>query len=161
MDMSPCGHDSSCICFTSSLVAFLMFGRFFSICVCFLRVSHIDPDVMASVACLAEVKKKDLEGAANRTVALSSCFDVVGVIGFCCRRNSGPLNHIDACSCSTLRGRVPISAGFSVVGIYCHCEGDEILRIVLMREVMYLLLASLVLLIHAKTSRLSVKYFVG
>ena len=54
-----------------------------------------------------------------------------------------------------------MSAGFSAVGIYCHCGAEEILRIVWMREVMYLLVASLVLLIQAKTSRLSVKYFVG
>ena len=82
---------------------------------------------------------------------------VDGGFGSSSRRKAGPDSQQEACNSDTDTGRVPMSAGLSLVGMYCHCSGLDIFLMVLMRFTMYRFGASLVesFFTQASTSWLS------
>ena len=59
-----------------------------------------------------------------------SCFTVwQGGSGLSRVRNNGPTSHLDSFKSFKEMGRVPMSAGFSAVGMYLHWLGAESFRI--------------------------------
>ena len=72
-------------------------------------------------------------------------------------RKVGPVNHGESCSAFIDFGRVPMSAGFLSVGMYCHVVGSEILSISRTRVAQNFFKGCEGSWIHVNTTLLSVK----
>ena len=78
------------------------------------------------------------------------------ISGFACRK-VGPVSHGESRSAFIDFGRVPMSAGFLSVGIYCHVVGSEILSISRTRVAQNFFKGCEGSWIHVRTTLLSVK----
>ena len=122
----PLGQASRCISFCKEIEASSWLGILCCWIVASSSCSHILPEVMCSVAWRIWMWKYEEGWASYR----GSCIDVnsvelsvggvAGGVGSSNRRKACPDSQLEACNSDTDMGRVPISAGLSLVGMYLH-----------------------------------------